>query len=289
MDRTDYLSSARQVIESEASPGQLITAAKVGLLLRRSLGGPRWQEFGFRSLKDLLVFMEQRGWVRMGETDSGALAIQIDAGVQLPLDHPKASNKLNVAPSRRLRGEYWIAFAVEEPRGKRFVNRQSGEVRMGLKAAPSPTDDWLEIEPIGEQKAWAEEFLREHDLLGNTDLMGALGAPDWYRTFPEALRSVSLELVTNWNRQRSAQVAEYVRQWCQEHAMNLEIPFQKPFRQRRDQKRATFPAPENLGDEKSMRKVVLDALATVPTDWLLDLPIPPKYIFRVLTTRSGRS
>ncbi len=256
MDKSAYLDSARQVIESEASPGRLVTAAKVGLLLRRSLGGPRWQEFGFTSLKDLLLYMQQEGWVRIGETDNGALAVQVEAGAQLPLDQPGASNKNNFAPSRRLRGEYWLAFAVEEPRGKRFLNRQSGEVRMGLKAAPSPTDDWLEIEPIGEQRAWAEEFLREHDLLSNADLTTALATPEWYRAFPEALRNVSPELVTSWNRQRSAQVAQYVRRWCREHNVNPDMPFQKPFRKVQDSKRIESPARVNLSDEQAMRRVV---------------------------------
>jgi hypothetical protein len=252
------------------------------------LSGTSWEEYGFRSLKALLQTMEQKGVLRIGETEHGALAVQVEDKLQLQLEPAPSAAKNHSMSFRPLRKQFWLTFAFEEPKGKRYLNKKTVEARLGLSEAPSPPSDWLLVEPISRdvQQTWAREFLRERDLSTNASLTDALNQDDWYRSFSSALREESTELLSAWNRQRSNHVAEHVQHWCEEHGLNPETAFQRPFR--KEQLKSTTALHAMSWDEDSMRRVVLDALAGAPTDWLLDLPIPSKYVFRVLTNRPGR-
>ena len=291
MDKSAYVTSAYEIIKSQSSTDELISASRVGLLLRGAHGGPRWEEHGFKALKYLLREMEVRGLLRFGETSHGALAIQLDDSKNPALD-PAIVSSSNLGMSNQLlRSEIWRAFVMEEPKGKRFLKMESGQVLTGLQESPSPIDDWIELIPIsGEiQRSWAKQYLSEQKLVSNLAILDSLEPFDWYRTFPAALGEHSPSLVSDWNRRRSNLVAQQVRQWCDEHNLRYEIAFRD-----RIHKGHLSSSPSLRGfnaewDEESFRSIVVDALKCAPIDWLLDLPIPSKYIFRALMKQSGGS
>ena len=291
MDRTAYIDYVYQVIESQQPSNQLITAAKLGLDLRRTAGGARWVDYGFSTLKELLQEMERLGLLRIGETDRGALAVQVENKEQLPLGHSPTTDKNPPKSNLRLRQEIWSAFVIEEPRGKRFLNRSTREVRIGLREAPEPVDDWLRVVPISSdvQRAWAQEFLRDRDLISNLPIVNSLTPNEWYRSFPEALRDHAPKLGFEWNRHRSSLVAAEVRRWCGENNLDSEIAFQREIGRERLKRFPTALGHGVIWDEELQRLIVLEALASAPSDWLLDLSIPSKYIFRALAQHSGHS
>ncbi len=291
MDRLGYVVSAYELIKSQSLPGELIPASRVGLMLRAAHGGPRWEEHGFKALKDLLHLMEEQGLLRIDETSRGALAIRLE-DKEPPVSDPTIASGDNLSMSNQLlRSEVWRAFVMEAPPGRRFLNKKSAEVLAGLQEPPSPTEDWIELAPVPAetQRRWAKEFLSELGLTSNSKILDSLVAHDWYRTFRVALGEHSPALVADWNRRRSSLVTQQVRGWCDENGLDHTIAFRNRVRKER-----LSPSQPLLGsnlrwDEDALRSIVVKALEGAPIEWLLDVPIPSKYIFRALLGRSARS
>lgn len=291
MDKSAYIDFVFGVIQPLSPSGEQVTAAKLGLDLRRLLGSSSWTGYGFNTLKDLLREMERSGLLQIVETDRGALAVQTDNKRQ-----PQSGNSSSVGTDRqtfnvRLRQEMWSAFVIGEPGGKRFLNKATGEVRMGLRTPPAPVEDWLQLTPISSdaQREWAEVFLREHDLSSNLHIVNSLTPIDWYRSFPQALRKHSPALASEWNRHRSRLVVDEVQRWCAENDLSPEIAFERRIRRERLKRSSATVGHSVVWDEESMRSIVLEALADTPSDWLLNLSIPSRYIFRALAKHSGHS
>ena len=291
MDTSEYLISAYELIKSQSSADELIPASRVGLLLRGAHGGPRWEEHGFRALKDLLREMEARGLMRLSETSGGALALQLTDRADPALAANDPSNSSLGTSDQVLRSEIWRAFVVEEPSGKRFINKESREVLTGLAQPPRPVEDWIELTPIPAetQRAWAKEFLASKSLSSDSALIESLESIDWYRSFPTVLATHSPFLASDWNRHRSSLVARQVRQWCDEH----HLKYQFAFRNRVPRRDSPLSAPlldlHAQWDDTRLRAVLVDAFSCAPTECLLDLPIPPRYVLRALMKHSGGS
>ncbi len=291
MDKSAYIDSVCDVIQSQSPSGEPVTAARLGLELRRAQDGPGWMAHGFNTLKSLLQEMERLELLRIVETNRGALAVQIEN-----MKRPPSGDSPSVGTGRptsrvRLRQNIWAAFVIAEPGGERFLNKATGETRMGLREPPVPADDWLQVIPISSdaQRAWAQEFLRDRNLSSNLSIIDSLTPNDWHRSFPEALRKHSPVLATEWNRRRSRLVVDEVRRWCAENELNPEIAFERQVRQQQHKRSPATVGRSVAWDEESMRLIVLDALADTPSDWLLNLSIPSRHIFRALAKRSGHS
>ena len=210
MDNSGYVASAYELIKSQSFPGELISASRVGLMLRAAHGGSRWEKHGFKALKDLLHQMEEQGLLQIGETSHGALAIKLEDSKSPVLDPATASRDSRSMSNQLLRSEIWRAFVMEEPKGKRFLNKESAEILAGLQGSPSPVEDWIELIPISAetQRNWAKEFLAELNLTSNSKIIDSLAPYDWYRTFPATLGEHFPPLVSDWNRHRSNLVAQ---------------------------------------------------------------------------------
>ena len=287
MDRQELFQAVRQIIQANApDKDRPFPASRIGIFLRQSLGGPAWEKYGFRSLKDLLLAMEQSGLIVVGTTDHGALAIQLNEAPQLPLE-PTVPVAQKPTAYRPLRKAFWLAFAAEQPKGRRFFNRFSEEIRLALLEPPS--GDWVEIEPVSAdtQKSWAREFLASVQLAGDPDLVTALDEAQWYRALPNALQAKSPTLAAEWNRKRSSRIAQLVTAWCKSVSVDPETAFQRANNRRSTGVKTATTAPRQPWDENSMREIVLAAMMAAPTDLLVNLPIPPKYIFQILGEKSG--
>jgi hypothetical protein len=287
MNVNEYVDLALQIIRSNISPqDRSITAAHLGLVLRRAQPEADWRTYGFPSLKALLLTMQERRLVELGQNPKEALAVW-PVESTFALEPPEPSRTFNP-----LAKPFWVAFVVNQPWGRRFFHRPTDTIRMGLKEAPSPGDEWIEIPPIsGEtQKTWARDFLKKPELKERKELVQALEEPEWFRAFPVRLAAIDPLLVKEWNRLRSVRVSETVKAWCAKYGINPSIAFQsestrstlKPQGTRNGQS-GHAPLP------KSARATVLAALARLPTEYLLEIPIPAKYLLQADSTPTSRN
>lgn len=299
MQKSEFASRALDILQSEAAPGQLITAAKIGLLLRREFDGPAWKDAGYASLKKFLVEMEQDGLLQVGESEHGALAAAVTSevpatklgtatkneGASAGKFEKAASLDEQTAIHRPLRSMFWQAFAISSPPGRRFLNKATGEVRMGQKGVPESEVEWVEIEPISTdtQREWAREFLASKNLNSAEPFGDAVASDDWYRAVPSALRSHSPELASEWNRMRSANIARVAYRWAKNNNINPNSIFiATDAKQRLIKTQLPIADLSNLKEDQ-IKKFVLQAMSQAPIDWLLEIPIPTKYLLRALS------
>lgn len=276
MDLENYLDFVSQVIKANADPSDAsITAARLGVILRSSNPEQTWQSFGFASLSALLRVMQDRAMLKVGPNQKQALTVwaQTDSVAHAPVEPRPRYNPL--------RKPFWVAFVLEQPLGRRFVHRRSGEVRLGLAQPPSPADEWIEVEPIKTelQRSWAQEFLRMKSLGSDPRVAEALGAHDWFMRFPTQLEELQVGVGRDWNRYRSQKVSEQVEKWCLEAGVDREFVFQTSGTMVSSAKGASKPIERpTAGKDDSVRRLVLGALAQLPTEYLLEIPIPAKYL-----------
>ena len=302
MQKSEFQKEALGVLISEFGVGKMVTAATVGMIIRRRFDGPRWKDFGYSSLKELLIAMDRDGLLHVGESEHGALAVAVADGSRRPCGtdagsaQAQASGTLEKAESldedsavrRPLRSTFWIAFAIDKPDGLRFLNRSTGEVRLGLESAPMPEAEWIEIEriPDDEQRGWARDFIDQKKLATDNQIREAIDSQSWYQDLPTALQTQSADLAKEWNRKRSENVARAVFKWAKEKGVKPEYAFGssnlKPQLIRSKKK----SQPVSSLDENQVRKIALQAISQAPTDWILDIPIPTKYILRALAKNS---
>jgi hypothetical protein len=282
MNIHDYEKFAVEVVNTNLGQnGRFLTAARLGFLLRRYQPAINWQNFGYSTLKEFLLVLEGKKLLRLADNEKGALAVWLPQE-QFRLEPTKAQPPKWYAP---LRKPFWLSFVVEQPPGRRFFNRVTGVIQFGLREAPTPPDQWVEITPISSetQKGWAKEFLNTKNLGNDPRTTAALDDVEWFRKLPDVLRSIDLLLVRDWNRLRTMRVSEAVQVWCTTHTIDTGVAFQAPgetsgfdlWTGRISRSRShSIPA----ASRNDVRSLVLSALARMPTESLLEIPIPAKYL-----------
>ena len=294
MKSSIFAEQAIAVIREMAEPGQLITAANIGLILRREFQGPQWKTEGYSTLKEFLICMERDGFLRVGESEHGALAAAVTEKPPPKRKQEKCSSQdgpekaeshdQTTVINRPLRSAFWNAFAIASPPGPRYFNRATGELRLGQTIEPESIGEWVKVEsiPDDEQLGWATSFLQERKFADEKELLATLRSTDWYRALPRALRLRSNKIAAEWNRTRSRNVARHVYEWATSNGVNPNFAFEPRKRKKQLMSRPRVVATENLDGDDLGRQLILDALSEAPTDWLLEIPIPAKFILRAI-------
>lgn len=284
MSVDEYFSFALQVIKSNLNPNHgYLHVARLGVLLRNSNPGVTWQKFGFTTLAAFLEVLSDRRQIDLIKTEKGALAVKLP-DVEFQLEPPPSRPAYNP-----LRKPVWVAFVLEEPGGRRFLHRVSGRVLLSIQQVPSPADEWVEITPVSseEQRGWAREFLGAKQIR-REELVEAVDATEWYKDFPRELRELDPLLLREWNQIRSAKISEVVTSWCASNAISTALVFQSaPRVPRAPSLKAREPVEhEEFRPADDIRQIILDALSRLPTEALLEIPIPAKYLLPAI--RYGR-
>ena len=286
MTQDEYIDFVVQVVRQNLRPNtSMITAAALGELLRRAAPDHSWREYGNRSLADFLRRPELERHLRLTQSEKGALAVEL-------IGPGNISESPRIQGYNPLRKPIWIAFVQSSPHGRRFINRRTGAVRLGLQESPSPADAWAEISPIASetQRDWAEKFLAEFGQADSTVLQAAVKASLWRaHGFYQALQAEDDSLARSWNKFRSAKVSEHVEGWLRSQALPLEFAFQTgdhPSGSRVDQP----PRPSDEGcTADDGRRVILAALALLPLESLAAIPIPAGIMLRAIQESAKRS
>jgi hypothetical protein len=283
MNIEEYVDFGFQVLKSNIDPASgFLTAARFGVLLRRANDETTWKSLGLNSLSSFLKILEGRGLVSVGPNEKKALSVWIKTDGLPP--HPPAQPTKAYNP---LRKSVWSAFVLDGPVGKRFLHRTTGAVRLGVDTSPSPVDEWVEIVPVSQddQRKWAREYIRSKKL-ESKPITDALEAPGWYVRLTAALAAVDANAARHWNRCRSLKISHTVEEWCAKNSIQNALVFQSDLKD----SQAKFPAAKALSppmDQDRQRALVLAALAELPTESLLEIPIPAKYLFGVLQSHSS--
>lgn len=274
MTQEDYLAEFVRVLQrhfqQDDSSGSM-TAARVGLLVRQVMGKSP-QEVGFPQLKDVLAELEHRGLIRTGLNTKSAYAVWLTSTSATAKGAANTARQIIATPIRRLRQPVWHAFVAAVPTGRRFLNRETGEIRLGQDTVPSPSENWVEIKPVdqGEQRTDAEQFLsRETEI---TPLIRtALESDRWYLDLPRQLNHF---LAIRWKRRRTQQVVECVEKWRRRHELPDNLVYQA--------KAAVFAPRTSFESTENLRELLLAAINRMSTEELLALPLPSRYVVRQL-------
>lgn len=285
MDYIQYLELVNATVRKNLKPGaSSITAAALGALLRQSAPDVNFKIFGKRSLLEVLRDLEAKGQVCLADTEKGALAVT-------PCSQPERRPIEPVAKFNPVKKPVWEAFVLAVPAGRRFMQRRTGLIRAGLDVPPSPADEWVEIKPVSlsVQKAWAEQFLETLPADPYRQARESLSGQSWHvQGFAKALREADEEVARNWNRFRSGKVSSLIKDWLVENNLPIELGFQT-------ETSAVYTehgALDGVGllglSPEEMRRVILAALATLPLDRLLDIPVPAGSLLAAIPKAKAR-
>lgn len=290
MDRLEYLRSILELIRNTAvrdSTGG-VNVAKLGLAAQRSL--PDWRTLGYLKFKDVLSDLEAQSLLRIGAGDKGALTVWPVEGDRAPQAtvSPTPTVALALQPLRR---EVWFALTNPFPPGRRLMNRQTGEVRMGLSQPLEPLTAWVELQPVDQQtqRQWAAEFIDQNRPPEEPRLREALSADDWYRRLPLELERCGPFWKSRFNRRRSERVQQFASEWQARNGLPHELVFaaEYPPPQNRPRYGSSYrgaSVAEQRGGttDQNLRQLVLRALATLSTDELCEIALPAKHLIPVL-------
>lgn len=288
MEMSEYLEEVARIASSNLQFGNdWITAAALGTHLRKAHPNTDWKTFGFKSLSSLLQDPAAHSVLRIVTTDKGALAVQ-----------PMHSGPVTAAPQvetyNPLRKAVWELFSLPSPPGKRFINRLNGAVRIGLDAAPTPADEWVEVDKIGltEQKRWADTFVAEQ-MLDSPFIEEArqlVSSASWHpHQFGHELEKLTDGLMRKWNRYRSSCVSSYVKKWLSDKNLPIEWAFQTRVAHPETTVVETNVLPtETQHSPDETKRLILAALSLMPLEQLLDIPIPPRLMLSALSSAKTR-
>jgi hypothetical protein len=284
VNREEFLKTAADVIFENFHPDDPnggMTASKAGVLVRRACSND-FSRFGFFKFKDVLSELAASGSITVGPNSNNVLAIWLGARARSSTPSNSAKGTIAVrslvAGSSRFQGflqkPVWLAFVTEVPVGDRYVNRETGEVRMACEEAPGPTTEWAKVNPLSDskQRELARTFLASENLADDPTVASPLDNRYWFNEFPAALRERSTMLVSRWNRYRSEHVIEYVCEWCRTNSVPQEVIFEK---KSSASQRVVCQEPAETTD---LRRTLLDAIAQMSLDEILGIPIPAKYL-----------
>lgn len=273
MTRDEYFDAVYQLVKNNEDGSKGLKASYLGLLLSRSIPQSH-SEFGYATLKGLLSDMQVRGFLKLGgEGPAQALTVWTETR------SPQAATAATLVKPTYMRTEVWSAFVRPFPQGRRFLNRITGDVRMGLEKAPTPPDDWAEILPIPEeaQKSWLRDFLDHSELANDGHLRELLGDQHWFVKVPSALRKHQTSLYGTWNRIRTEHVVQIAYDWCGKNNVVWSLVAQEKAQKDRPSAAKDNSAVSPPAVLESAREQMLAALARMPTSELLAIPIPGKY------------
>ena len=280
MNYDEYLNLVSQVASSNLPSGsRYITAAALGALLHQASPDTSWKTFGKRTLSVVLEDMAQRNRLALTRTEKDALAV-------VPLA-PPANDAKSTPVFNPLRKAVWDAFVLHMPVGRRFMNRVSGIVRSGINAPPIPADDWAEIEkiPTSQQETWAREFLEQHtDRAPSANSMP--GISDWHpHEFYGALRAIDEGLGRQWNKFRSSRVSTVVQDWATKNQLSNQLVFETSTRASQPNTvDVALKVDSNLAlHPDEVRRVILAAISTLPTEKLQEISIPAGVLLAAFT------
>lgn len=204
------------------------------LLRERSLEPFDEQRYGFRKFQDFLE-KGQSEFVRVTRHDNGGdiqvtLKDSVQAVVEAPVLRPE------VPPSewigRPVRSDVWQAFANPDPERRRYLNRQTFQVRH-FTASYNPEIEaevnlnpaqYVEIIPItGEtQKSWMRDFLDAVPITGDerTVLDQMLSQPYTSALNVAFTRSLAFN-ATPWKRHRLKLVRNAIFQWAKLNSVDV--------------------------------------------------------------------
>ena len=291
MEMSAYFDEVIRIASNTATlGGDRVTAAALGMHLRKAHPFVDWKSFGFKKLSDLLADPFFSPTLKLVKTEKGALAVAVTSqNIQVSTPHVDTYNPLRKA--------VWEAFTLPSPPGRRFFNRLTGAVRIGLDSAPTPADDWIELEKIGlpEQRRWAEFFVEEQ-LQETPSAEGArslVHLPTWHpHQFGLELEKLSEGLMRQWNLYRSARVSAYVKKWLVDQNLPIDWAFQtklslpEPAQSEPASLPWTQDAIRNSPDET--KRLILAALSQLPVEQLLEIPIPSRLILSALSSAKSR-
>jgi hypothetical protein len=272
MTRDEILTAALALFKSHFQaddPAGSMTAARAGLLLKNYLPNAL-ANAGFEKFSDLLRELENNGSIRTG----------LDSKRVLVIWFPEKS--VTEPPFRPLRDDIWRAFIARRPEGGRYLSRETGELRLGLSSPPTLSQHWIQLIPLSEevQKRWAVDYLAQEGLI-DSEINHAIAMEPWYFHFGVALENAGSNIARGWKRWRSEQVTVHVIDWCIANGVDPKTVFENSQvahfsspKQSTESHRSVLNAPE-----KDHRGIILRALAMMPTDDLLKLPIPSRYVF----------
>lgn len=282
MDRDDYVSSVSKIITSNypVDTDRGLKVAELGILIKRLLPHPTWEELGFPRLKDVVAVLEAEGSVRTGYDSKSAFTLWLPEGTER-VERPKVEDGAP-PPSvsaifQPLRKPVWTAFIAALSGGKRFLRRTDGTVVMGVQQEPIPATNWIQIEPIDQdrQRSWAREFLREAAVRETEELLGSLASATWYRDFEDKLADLSPSHAHAWRRHRSNRVIQHVREWIARNRIPTDLVFEPRLGERTITSRRKPPQSQDL------RLGLLAAVHELKTEQLLQLRIPAKILLSV--------
>ncbi len=248
-------------------PAGSMTAARVGSLIRTRLGDPT-QMSGYPKLKSVLEELERQGAVRTGPNSKGAFSVWLLDSPSAITAHQHGDRKPS-GPYRPLRQPLWHAFVATAPQGRRFMNRLSGELRLGVATAPEPVAEWVEIPVLSESedRAAAAEFLKSEGVPIEGAVSEALAAPRWFTELPRAIPS---HLAGAWKRRRTGRVVELAERWRRENHLGEQVVYDDRLQRTR--------GAELTKETQELRTRLLAAIKRMSTDELLSLPIPARYL-----------
>jgi hypothetical protein len=267
---TTLLTTIRQLQAARGSDS--IDVAFLGNAVRKE--GHSWEAHGFERLSAALAQLQQDKLVETFRSEKGALRVRAT-----PLG--AAQSPTTGERFRPLRPPVWFAFAAAmQPEQRRLLNRRSGMVWSDAAAPPGPELDWVTVIPVGEgdQRGWAEQFVQRSDIAEKETLAEAIRETDWFRRFPVELEKRGPLLVRAWSHLRSNRIIDHVRAWARQNNVPEEVLFgaERTSQGRQGRLKST---PKGVGE---LREALLNAIARMGTDDLLDLPIPPRFVIEIL-------
>ncbi len=279
MDRQDFLSAVLNLITSNYPEDKArgLKASEVGLLVRSSMADTSWAQFGFPKLKDVLSELERQGQIRTGIDAKFAYSVWIgEEKTRDPMGRSVPPS--NETPRfRPLRKPVWTAFVTDKPRGKRFLSKSDGTVRMGLPEESNPDSDWVEMIPVTQdvQRSWARDFLKQNEISDQDGFLESLESEFWYHDFVEKLRADCPDRARAWLRVRSSKIVQVVQEWTNREGIPQDLVFEalQPFEKR-------VPT-RGAGRYSDLRGGLIAAVESLTTDELLHLSIPARTLLAV--------
>ncbi|PAA16484.1 hypothetical protein [Pseudomonas fragi] len=281
MNYAEFLDFVVQIISKNLNPqSEMMTGALLGELMQQAAPDVSWKKFGKRSLFAVLEDLEADGRIEVVKTDKGALAVRPTAGAS------KSSGR-QLETYNPLRKAMWEAFVLVAPAGRRFIHQKNGTLRAGLEIAPAPADEWIEITPISSemQKAWAADFLSRQALEQFTKARQLVDSQNWSApSFAGLIKEESESVFREWNKYRSSLVSSEVQRWLLDSNLPVDWAFQRnDSRLETSSVERVTPGAVVTASEENTKAVILAALAQLPIDQLLLIPIPAGILLAALS------